>query len=204
MSSQKPRLERLVVADDEMLVAEFIVDILKELDYRVVATVPDGSQAVEACRREHPDMVLLDIHMPRMNGIEAARQIWGELHIPVVIISAYSDPQYARATSEIGVFGYLLKPTSRDFLRTTLTVAWGQYTASLEKSEKIARLEQRLEDRKEIERAKWFLVQQLSISEDEAMKRLQKQARDNRRTLVDVARGILENQQLFTNEPRIA
>jgi len=204
MSSHKPRLERIVVADDEMLVAEFIVDILRELEYRVIATVPDGVQAVDACRREGPDMALLDIHMPRMNGIEAARQIWGELHVPVVIISAYSDQEYARATSEIGVFGYLLKPTSRDYLRTTLTVAWGQYLASLDKKDKIARLEQRLEDRKEIERAKWFLVQQLSISEDDAMKKLQKQARDNRRTLVDVARGILENQELFGGEARSA
>ena len=197
-----PALERVLIADDEHLVAEGLAKSLRELNYHVVGTCPDGQQAVEWCRRDRPDMVLLDIRMARMNGIDAARIIYGDLGIPVVIISAYSDPEYTNASATVGVFGYLLKPVNRDDLRTTLAVAWSRHLSELEAKGIINQLTQRLEDRKTIEKAKWILVEHLSISESDAMRRLQKQARDNRRTLIEVARSIIENHDLFTGPSR--
>lgn len=195
-----PRLERLIIAEDELLVAEGLANALKDLNYVVLGTFPDGEQAIESCRKDRPDMALLDIRMPKMNGLDAAATLFGEMNIPVVIISAFSDPEYTQASANIGVFGYLLKPVTADHLRVSLAVAWSRYLAHTENVEEIRSLTQRLEDRKIIERAKWILVDRLGVSEEQAMKRLQRQARDNRRTLVDVARGILENHELFLGD----
>lgn len=195
-------LKRILIADDELLVIEGTARSLRDLGYEVIGPVPDGEQAIEACRVQHPDMALLDIRMPRMNGLDAARVIFSELGIPVVIISAYSDPEYAKTGARIGVFGYLVKPINEQDLRVTLSVAWGQFLSHVELNNQVSKLTQRLEDRKTIERAKWVLVEHIGISEQEAMQRLQKQARDNRRTLVDVSRSILENHELFTGKSR--
>ena len=192
-----PRLERVLIADDEHLVVEGLARSLGELNYKVVATCRNGEEAVEACRTHKPDMALLDIQMPRMNGLDAAKIIFGEMRMPVVIVSAYSDPEYISASGRIGVFGYLLKPVTRDDLQATLTVAWSRFQAHREALSEIGSLQQRLEDRKIIEKAKWVLVERLGIDEETAMRRLQKRARDNRRTLPDVARSIIENADLF-------
>lgn len=191
-------LRRIVIADDELLVCEGLAESLRGLGYDVTGTFPDGNQVIDYCRESKPDMALLDIRMPRMNGLDVARVIFGELNIPVVIISAYSDPDYVKTSTNVWVFGYLLKPVSEQDLRVTLSVAWGQYLTHLDSKSQIVKLSQRLEDRKTIEKAKWILLDHLNITEQEAMQRLQKQARDNRRTLVDVAQSIIENHDLFT------
>ncbi len=190
-------LRTLIVADDEHLVAEGIANGLRSLGYTVIATCPDGQDAIEVCKNDKPDMALLDIRMPNMNGLDAAKVIFGEFGIPVVIISAYSDPEYAAISANVGVFGYLLKPVSPDDLRTALAVAWGQFITHTQAKGEIQQLSKRLEDRKIIERAKWIMVDKLGLTEEDAMRKLQKQARDRRRTLADVASGILENQELF-------
>ncbi|MFG0328936.1 MAG: ANTAR domain-containing response regulator [Phycisphaerales bacterium] len=195
--SATPKLEKILIADDEHLVVEGLSKNLKQLDYLVLGACPNGEEAVEFCRRDRPDMALLDIRMPKLNGLEAAKTIFGEMNIPVVILSAFSDPEYTKVSADIGVFGYVLKPVTLDDLRVTLPVAWRLYLNHLESRDQIQQLNQRLEDRKTIEKAKWILVEKLGVDEENAMKRLQKQARDNRRTLIDVARGILENHQLF-------
>ncbi len=195
-----PKLSRIVVAEDELLVAEGICRALQDLDYQVTAICPDGNQVVAHCRREPPDLALLDIRMPNMTGLEAARILFGELGIPVMIISAYSDPEYARTSANYGVFGYLLKPVTIDDLRVALPVAWGQYLTHRKAGDEVNALRKRLEERKIIEKAKWILVDRLGVDEESAMRRLQKQARDNRRTLADVAKSILENHDLFLGE----
>ncbi len=190
-------LKQLIVVEDEHLVAEGIAAALRDLDYDVLGLFASGQKAIDFCRESPPDLAIMDIRMPGMTGLEAAEILFQELHIPVVIVSAYSDPEYTTTSANIGVFGYLLKPVTRDSLRATLAVAWGQYCTHLESTGEIVRLNQRIEDRKFIEKAKWILVERLGIGEEQAMRKLQKQARDNRRKLVEVAMGILENQELF-------
>ena len=97
----------------------------------------------------------------------------------------------------MGVFGYMLKPVTLDQLRVNISVAWSRYLDAAEKNSEITVLKQRLEDRKLIEQAKWLIVERKTISEPEAMKLLQRQARNNRRTLVDVAKSLIENQNLY-------
>ena len=133
----------------------------------------------------------------KMNGLEAAKTIFKLYSIPVMILSAYSDPEYVSAAAEIGVCGFLLKPASQDHLRGRIEVAWGRFQDYLDKSKEIGSLKQRLDDRKTIEQAKWFIVQRKGITEPEAMKMLQKQARNSRRPLVEVAKSILDNVEIF-------
>jgi len=192
-----PRLQRVLIADDEHLVIDGLKRCLADLACTITAACKNGEDAVQACRDDRPDLALLDIQMPRMNGLEAARVIYGEMGVPVIIVSAFSDSQYIRTGADVGVYGYLLKPVTREDIEAVMTVAWARFNESRGTQKEITQLHQRLEDRKMIERAKWILVNRLQVSEECAMKRLQKQARDARRTLADVARCILENADLI-------
>ena len=191
-------LKRVLVADDEHLVAAGISSSLTELGYTVIGPARDGYEAIELCRSDPPDLALLDIRMPNCDGLEAAAIVFQQLHVPVVILTAYSDPEYVSTASESGVFGFLLKPASQDQLRVCLDVAWGRFREYLNQDEQIDSLKKRLEDRKTIEQAKWLVVKHKQVTEPEAMKLLQRKARDTRQPLVEVAQSILQNMNLLT------
>jgi response regulator NasT len=192
-----PHPSRLLVADDEHLVASGVAVNLRELGYEVVGPAADGEEAIELCRTHHPDMALLDIRMPKKDGLAAAEIVFKRLGIPVMIFSAYSDPEYVTSGNRVGVFGYLLKPVTQDQMRVGISVAWGRFLDYMNQNSEISTLKERLEHRKIIEQAKWIIVKRRGVEEPEAMKLLQRQARNNRRTLVDVARSVLENENLF-------
>lgn len=194
------RPERVLLADDEHLVAAGIKSNLVDLGYVVIGPASDGEEAVELARTMRPDLALLDIRMPRKTGIEAGEVIYKQFGIPVMMISAFSDPAYLRASNNFQTFGYLLKPVTQDELRVSIEIAWSRYLDFVAQREHIDRLKQRLEDRKLIEQAKWIIVKKKDVSEPDAMKILQKQARNNRRTLVDVSRSVIENETLFGDE----
>lgn len=194
------RPERVLLADDEHLVAAGIKSNLVDLGYVVIGPASDGEEAVELARTMRPDLALLDIRMPRKTGIEAGEVIYKQFGIPVMMISAFSDPAYLRASNNFQTFGYLLKPVTQDELRVSIEIAWSRYLDFVAQREHIDRLKQRLEDRKLIEQAKWIIVKKKEVTEPDAMKILQKQARNNRRTLVDVSRSVIENETLFGAE----
>ena len=192
------RPESILVAEDEHLLARDLTHQLTELGHRVVGPASNGQAAVELARKHQPDLAMLDIRMPQMDGIEAGRTIYLELGIPVLVLSAYSDQVYVDACKELGVFGYLLKPTEPEELRITVQVAWSRFCEQKGLSNKVQMLERKLEERKLIERAKGLLMTKLQLSEPEAMKRLQKQARDTRRPMVELARSILDTEQMMS------
>lgn len=192
-----PHPSRLLVADDEHLVASGVAVNLRELGYEVIGPAADGDEAIELCRMHHPDMALLDIRMPKKDGLTAAETIFRRMGIPVMIFSAYSDPEYVTSGNRVGVFGYLLKPVTQDQMRVGISVAWGRFLDYMNQNSEISTLKERLEHRKIIEQAKWIIVKRKGVEEPEAMRLLQRQARNNRRTLVDVARSVLENENLF-------
>ncbi len=192
--------QRLLIADDEHLVTAGISANLRELGYAVVGPASDGDEAIEICRIHQPDLALLDIRMPNMSGLDAAKTIFNQMGIPVIILSAYSDPDYVSTANHVGVFGYMLKPVTADELRVNVAIAWGRYLDYLEQDSEIVGLRSRLEDRKVIEQAKWILVKRKDISEPEAMRLLQKHARNNRRPLPEVARSIVENEGVFNSD----
>jgi AmiR/NasT family two-component response regulator len=188
---------RVLIAEDEHLVAASLSDHLQHLGITVLGPVANGQEAIDLAKEQRPDMALLDIHMPVMDGLEAATVLFQRMGIPVMIVSAYSDQPYLARGAKIGVFGYLLKPVTRDVLRLNLGVAWSRFLHHQQLQSEVTELKGALEDRKLIERAKGVVMDKLKLSEAEAMKRLQRQARDTRRKLPDVARAILEAEQLF-------
>lgn len=187
----KPRPVRVLIGEDEHLVAADLTARLGEMGYTVVGPVTDGQAAVDTARSALPDLALLDVRMPRLSGLEAARQIFAELQIPVVMISAFSDPDTVAEAAESGVFGYLVKPASDDQLRVAIAVAWGRYLEHRGGRSERDDLARRLEERKVVESAKWILVSSRGMTEPDAMKHLQKVARDTRRKLIEVAGEIV-------------
>jgi response regulator NasT len=188
---------RVLVADDEHLVASGVAVNLRELGYEVIGPAADGDEAINFCRHARPDIALLDIRMPKKDGLAAAEVVFRNMGVPVMIFSAYSDPEYVSNGNRVGVFGYLLKPVTQDQMRVGLSVAWGRFLDYARQHTEIGSLKERLEQRKIIEQAKWILVKRRGLEEPDAMRLLQKQARNNRRTLVEVAKAVLDNDQLF-------
>ncbi len=203
MKSGRPELlpehpGRLLLADDEHLVASGLATSLEELGYTVIGPASDGQQAIDLCRSDQPDMALLDIRMGKCSGLEAAEVMFREFGTPVIIFSAYSDQEYVESGTRIGIFNYLLKPVPKEQLRVAVSIAWAKYLAYVRQTAEIQQLRDRLEHRKIIEQAKWLIVKRKEIAEPEAMKMLQMQARNTRRTLVEVAKGVLDSENLLS------
>jgi len=187
---------RVLIADDEHLMASGMAASLRSIGFDVAGQAADGEAACELAAHTAPDIAVLDIRMPRMDGLMAAKRLWDQFLIPSIIVSAYSDEEYVRQAEETGVYGYLLKPVSADALRVAISVGWARAVGELAKQGRIAQLEQTLVDRRIVEQAKWRLVEQSGMSESEAHAKLQKAARSTRRKLVDVANDVLSGTQL--------
>src|SRR5262249_37406911 len=160
------------------LVATDLTLMLADLGYTVLMAA-DGQEAVEVARAAAPDIALLDIRMPNRDGISAARELFGQMRIPVGILSAYTDGSEAAGAQQAGVFGYRVKPVQRDQLRVGLDIAWNRYKAYMGEAQESTKLRKRLDDRRIIEQAKWALVSGGGMTEPDAMRALQKRARDS-------------------------
>ena len=189
--------QKILVADDELLVAQGIIGLLKTLGFEIIGPCKNGEEAIALVREDKPDMALLDIQMPIMDGMQAAQIIFHEYDVPVVMLTAYSDDTFLRNSIAAGVFGYLLKPASKEQLSAGLSVAWKRYLDHVDQRSEIVDLRQRLDDRKLIEQAKWIIVKRKSISEPEAMQLLQKQSRSSRKSIASVARAVIDSNDLL-------
>ncbi len=188
---------KIVVAEDETLVALSIIAQLKELGYQVIGDATDGIEAVELCGRLQPDLVVMDINMPRLNGIEAAKSIKEKWQIPVVIVSGYSDEKLIKDATEAGVISYLIKPVTKQNLAPAIEVAvknYGDFSAAREETNRLRKM---LEERKLLERAKGILMAKVNITEAQAMKRLQKLSNDRNLRLAEIAKEIINAEKYF-------
>jgi response regulator NasT len=192
LETPPPLPRTILVADDELLVARSIVADLTYLGYEVIGPAPNGVEALAACAQRRPDLALLDIRMPEMDGLAAGAAIHQQFGVPVVILSAFSDPPYVDAAADQLFYGYLLKPTGRDELQVTLRLAWSRYLEDLALRGKVRDLEEKLRQRKIIERAKGVLMKHEHMDEETAMRTLQKRARDARRPMADLAAQLLQ------------
>lgn len=181
----------VLLADDEHLVSLAMTAALAGAGYVTVGPAVDGEQAVQLARQAMPDIAIMDIRMPKRGGISAAKELFRDLLIPVVIVSAYSDMEQVQAASEVGVFGYLVKPVTPDQLRAAIEVAWAAYVRYINERKATEDLRKRLEDRRIIEQAKWLMVSKRGMTEPVAMQVLRQAARDTRRSMVEVAQQTL-------------
>lgn len=185
------RPTRVLVAEDEHLVAADLTIMLGEMGYTVLLA-KDGDEAVHIARTSAPDIVLMDIRMPRRSGLAAAKELYDDLNLPTVVLSAYTDASEVAGAQAAGVFGYLVKPVQKDQLRVALDIAWTRSQAMAAEQEEGRKLRKRLDERRVIEQAKWALVSGKGMTEPDAMRMLQKRARDNRMQLLDVATAVLK------------
>lgn len=198
-ATEKPHPLKILIADDELMIATYLASNLEDLGYEVIGPANNGESAIKLCREQTPDMAMLDIQMPKVDGIETASEIFEQQGIPVIILSAYSDPEYVEAGNKIGIFGYLLKPVTKDQLRVGIEVAWARYLEWSFQNNQVQELKERLEHRKIIEQAKWIVVKRKQVDEPEAMRMLQKQSRKNRKPLINVAQAIIDSEELLSD-----
>jgi response regulator NasT len=188
---------KVLIADDEKPVAAGLQAQLETLGYDVIAVVHDGHHAIEVCRRSLPDVVLMDIEMPGLDGLSAARQIVRDPGTPVIILTAHGHPNLIDQAVEDGVLYYLLKPVTSPSLHAALQVAVARAREIRSLRDDVTTLESTLRERKIIERAKGILMSRRNLSEAEAFRLLQRQSQDRRMPMSKLAESIVQADELL-------
>jgi len=182
---------RVLIADDEALIRMGLRAMLTEAGYQVVGEASDGRRALDLIRKLDPDLVFLDIKMPEPDGLAVAQEVLATGPRPIVILTAYGDRDYVDRAKQFGVMAYLVKPIKEADLVPTIELALNHFRTMGALSGEIKDLEETLEVRKLVERAKGVLMQRDSLSEAEAFRHIQKASRDERRPMKAVAQEIL-------------
>ncbi len=187
----KPSL-RVVVAEDEALIRLDLVEMLTEAGYEVVGQAGDGEAAISITEKEKPDLVVMDVKMPKLDGISAAERIANQRIAPVVILTAFSQRDLVERARDAGAMAYLTKPFTIEDLMPAIELAVSRFQEIKQLDAEVTDLQQQLKARKLIEKAKGILMKNLKISEPEAFKWMQKTAMDKRRSMTDVAQLVMD------------
>jgi len=182
---------RVLIADDDPIIRLDLKQMLENLGYDVVAEAGDGQQAVTLARETQPDICILDVKMPVMDGIEAVNIITDENIAPTILLTAYSDRELVDRAKAAGVFAYLVKPFKPSDLPPSIEVAHSRFEQNNQLSKEVTNLQDRLEARKLIDRAKGILMDEHHLSESEAYRRIQVQSMNLRKTMREVAEAII-------------
>ncbi|SDS09313.1 response regulator receiver and ANTAR domain protein [Microlunatus soli] len=191
--SAKSAAPRVVVAEDESLIRLDLVEMLGEEGYDVVGEAGDGEQAVALVTELKPDLVVLDVKMPKMDGISAAEKIAADRIAPVVMLTAFSQRDLIERAREAGAMAYVVKPFGKDDLVPAIEIAIARYQEILAVEAEVADLEERLESRKIVDKAKGLLQVGLGLTEPEAFRWIQKTAMDLRKSMREVAEGVISH-----------
>ena len=182
---------RILIADDDAIRLMSLRAQLEALGMEVVGEATTGRDAVAVARHAEPDLAILDIKMPEMDGIEAARAITAARPIPIILLTAYTDPALVERAAAAGVFAYLVKPVAEEDLLPAVLTARARFGEFQELRKELATLSEALEARKVIERAKGILMDRLRVSEAEAFRRMQVQSQRENKRLVEIARAVI-------------
>lgn len=188
---------RIAVADDELDMREYLQRFLPRLGHEVIAAVENGQRLVESCHELAPDLVITDIKMPELDGIEAAASIFRHRPTPVILVSAFHDPDLIARAEQDHVMAYLVKPVKLADLETAIAISMRRFEQFQSLRREATDLRQALEDRKIIERAKGLLMRKLKLDEHDAFRRLQKISNERNLKLVDVANSLLLSEQIL-------
>lgn len=186
-------VRRVVIAEDEALIRMDLAEMLAEEGYEVVGQAGDGQRAIELARELRPDLVILDVKMPVLDGIAAAEAIAGERIAPVVILTAFSQRDLVVRARDAGAMAYLVKPFQRGDLVPAIEMAVSRYAEIALLEREVSDLQESLATRKSVDRAKGVLQEQLSLSEPDAFRWIQKTAMDLRLSMKQVADGVVEH-----------
>ena len=182
---------RIAVADDEQDMRDFFERMLPRYGHQVVSVAENGHQLIEHCRELRPDLIITDIKMPDMDGIAASLEVFRECPTPVILVSAYHDPELIERAENNHVMAYLVKPIGQADLEPAIAVAIHRFSEMQGLRKEAADLRQTLADRKVIEQAKGILMSVAKVSEKDAFRRLQELAADKNQRLIDAAQSVL-------------
>ena len=184
-------MTRVLIAEDETIIRLDLAEMLARAGFEICGEARDGMEAVELARSEQPDVAVLDVKMPRLDGIEAARRILDERPIPIVMLTAYGQDELVSRAVEAGVFGYLVKPFRESDLVPAIQTARARHDELAEARAEAGSLAEALTARKAIERAKGLLMQREGLTEQEAFARLRKASQISGRPLKVVAEALI-------------
>jgi AmiR/NasT family two-component response regulator len=184
-------MTRILIAEDETIIRLDLRQILERAGFDVCAEARDGEEAVELARAERPDVAILDVRMPRLDGIEAARRILDQRPIPIVMLTAYGQDELVSRAVEVGVFGYLVKPFRESDLLPAIHAARARHAELEALREEAESLAEALATRKVVERAKGLLMEREGLSEDDAFARLRRASQISGRPMKVVAEALI-------------
>ncbi len=188
---------RILIAEDNDLVLLTLEEQLKDLGYEVVGLARSGLEAVTLAQRLNPDLIIMDIRMPEMDGTEAAMRIRNHRPVPIIMLTAYADRDTIRKAEVAGALAYLVKPVNENELPPAINIALARFKEIQSLQNEVVELQESLEARKLVERAKGILMQRLGLSERDAYERLRQRARDKRIKMRDIAQAIIEAEELL-------
>ncbi|MCC6446878.1 MAG: response regulator [Armatimonadetes bacterium] len=191
---------RIVIADDESIIRMDLRGMLEQMGHTVIGEAGDGIKAIALIRELKPDVAILDIKMPDMDGIDAAKIISNEKLAPVLLLTAYSQMDLIERAREAGVFAYLVKPFKESDLMPALDIAIARYREYADLEKEASALADKLETRKLLDRAKGILMDQHGLSEAEAFRRIQVQSMNTRRPMKEVAEAIIIAHEVKSGE----
>jgi response regulator NasT len=183
---------RVVVAEDESLIRLDIVEILRDNGFDVVGEAGDGETAVQLATELRPDLVIMDVRMPQLDGIKAAERLTRDHVAPVVLLTAFSQKELVEQASEAGALAYVVKPFTPNDLLPAIEIALARYAQIVALESEVADMVERFETRKLVDRAKGLLNEKMGLTEPEAFRWIQKASMDRRLTMHDVAQAVIE------------
>lgn len=182
---------RVLIADDDPIIRLDLKQMLENLGYQVVAEAEDGQSAIDLATQHRPDVCVLDVKMPVKDGIDAATEIAEEGIAPAVLLTAYSDSELIERAKDAGVFGYIVKPFKPSDLSPAIEVARSRFEANSQLIKEVSTLQERLEARKVVEKAKGILMSTQGLSEQDSYRRIQQQSMNARKSMREVAEAII-------------
>lgn len=195
--------KRVIVAEDESLIRIDVVETLRDNGFEVIAEAADGEKAVALAEELKPDLVVMDVKMPLMDGISAAEILTKKKIAPVVLLTAFSQRELVERASEAGALAYVVKPFTPNDLIPAIDIALGRYAQIEALEEEVADMAERLETRKVLDRAKGILNNTMGLTEPEAFRWIQKASMDRRLTMKEVAQTVIDQLAEKSDNPEI-
>lgn len=182
---------RIVIADDESIIRLDLKETLQRMGHQVVAEAGDGRTAVDLVRQHRPDLVILDVKMPELDGVDAAKEVAQDRLAPVLLLTAYSQQDLVKRAMDAGVFAYVVKPFTESDLLPAMGMAIARFREFSSIAEEAASLSQALETRKVVDRAKGILMDKHGLREQDAFRRIQQQSMNTRKSMREIAEAII-------------
>lgn len=182
---------RILLADDEVLIRMDLKEMIEEIGHEVVAQCSDGWEAWEKIQQLKPDLILLDIRMPKLDGLVVAQKVRDNNLGPVIMLTAFAQEKFLDKAEDCGVYGYLIKPIQKNQLKAAIQIAWKKYNDLKDLSDELSEAKFDVEKRKTLAKAKAIIMQTYRIDEQEAFRRIQKYSMNKQKSIHDIALAII-------------